>query len=267
MANKIEMYDGKPVFRASNSEQLSDAVSQYKGEVEAPYVVKIPSRTKYIKFRAFSDNHDIGVVILPDSVYSIDEEAFTNCDNLSRIILSESLELIDYDAFIGCSSLSDIKIPSSVRKIRDAAFCNCESLFKITIPASVCEIGAEAFSACEKLTEVTFLGLVKEIGEDCFMECPNLSKIIVPGNAMEAYRQVLPKKLHNLIVEQAQSATFDTNQAKKTFRLEHTTTITSCYFVEAGSKEEAEALFREGKAEMEWQDKDDELEITECDES
>ena len=264
MVKKIEMYEGRPVFLASNSEQLANAVSKYKGDAVVPYVVKIPARTKYVKFRSFSDNHDIDVVILPDSVYSIDEESFTNCDNLTSIILPESLELIDYSAFSGCSSLSNIRIPSSVRKIRDGAFCCCESLTKITIPASVCEVGTEAFSSCEKLTEVTFLGLVKEIGEDCFGECSNLARIIVPDKKGEAYKQMLPKKLHDLIVEQAQSATFDTNKAKKSFKLEHTITITSCYFVKAGSKEEAEELFKEGKVELEWKDKDDELEITEC---
>lgn len=266
MANKIEMYEGRPVFRASNSEQLANAVSQYKGDVESPYVVRIPARTKYVKYRAFDSNQNIGVVIFPDSVYSIGEEAFINCENLTDVILPESLELIDYSAFSGCSSLSNINIPSSVRKIRDGAFCCCESLTKITIPAPVCEIGTEAFSACEKLREVTFLGLVKEISEDCFLECSNLTKIIVPDNEREAYKQLLPKKLHTLIVEQSESVTFDTKTIKKIFNLEYIQTITSCYFVEAGSKEEAEALFRDGKAELKWRDKDDKLEITECNE-
>jgi hypothetical protein len=34
----------------------------------------------------------------------------------------------------------------------------------------------------------------------------------------------------------------------------------------AGSKEEAESLFWDGKANLEWKNKDDDLEITECDE-
>ena len=263
---KIEMYEGRPVFRASNGEQLANAVAQYKGDIEPPYVVRIPARTKYVKFRAFDSNHDIGVVIFSGSVYSIDEEAFICCENLTSVILPESLELIDYSAFCGCSSLSDISLPPSVRKIRDAAFCNCESLTKITIPAAVCEIGEEAFSGCENLTEVTFLGEVQEICENCFMECSDLTKIIVPDKTKEAYKQMLPKKLHNLIVEQSESATFDTNKIKKVFQLEHTQTITSCYLVEAVSKEEAESLFWDGKANLEWKNKDDDLEITECDE-
>ena len=264
MAKKIEMYEGRPVFRASNSEQLADVVAQYKGDVEPPYVVRIPARTKYVKSGAFDSNHDIGVVLLPDSVWSIGQEAFDNCDNLTSVILPESLELIDYDAFCGCSSLSDISIPSSVRKIRDAAFCNCESLTKITIPASVCEIGTEAFSGCEELTEVTFLGLVKEIGEDCFLNCSNLTKIIVPDKKGKAYKELLPDELHNLIVEQSESATFDTKTVKKVFTLEYTQTIRSSYVVMAGTKKEAEALFRDGKAELIYTDKEDNLDIDVC---
>ena len=263
MPKKIEMYEGKPVFRASNSEQLADTIALW--DEEPPYVVRIPARTKYVKDRAFDSDDDIGVVIFPDSVCSIGEQAFGNCVNLTSIILPESLELIDHCAFIGCSSLSNISIPSSVKMIRDAVFCCCESLTKITIPASVCEIGDEAFSGCEKLTEVTFLGLVKEIGENCFMECSNLTKIIVPDKTKDAYKQMLPKKLHNRIVEQSESATFDTNKIKKIFQLEYTKTITSLYFVEAGSKEEAESLFWDGKAELVNSNKDDELEITEYD--
>ncbi|MCR5193124.1 MAG: hypothetical protein K6D59_07460 [Bacteroidales bacterium] len=57
----------------------------------------------------------------------------------------------------------------------------------------------------------------------------------------------------------------DTNTAKRTFQIEHTVTTTSYYFVEAGSNEEAESLYREGKAEMEWKDKDEDLEITKRD--
>lgn len=57
----------------------------------------------------------------------------------------------------------------------------------------------------------------------------------------------------------------DTNAGKRTFQIEHTVTTTSYYFVEAGSNEEAESLYREGKAEMEWKDKDEDLEITKRD--
>jgi hypothetical protein len=261
---KIEMYEGRPVFRASNSEQLANAVAQYKGDIEPPYVVRIPVRTKYVKYRAFIFNDDIGVVILPDSVYSIDEEAFTSCDNLTSVILPESLELIDYSAFSGCSSLSDISIPSSVRTIRDGAFCCCESLTKITIPAAVCEIGKEAFSGCENLTEVTFLGEVQEIGENCFMECSDLTKIIVPDKKGKAYKKMLPDELHALIVEQSESATFDTKPVKKAFTLKYTQTIRSSYVVTAETKKEAEALFRNGKAELIYTDKEENLDIDLC---
>ena len=58
----------------------------------------------------------------------------------------------------------------------------------------------------------------------------------------------------------------NSNKIKKIFHLEYTQTITYSYFVEAGSKEEAESLFWDGKANLEWKNKDDDLEITECDE-
>ena len=213
MAKKIEMYEGRPVFQASDSKQLKKAVAKYKGEVPPPYVVRVPDETVSVCSRAFSANKDIGVVILPDSVWSIGDEAFCSCKNLTSIILPESPELtIGYWAFAGCSSLSDISIPSSVRRIKRHAFEYCNNLTKITIPASVWEIGAEAFGSCERLAEVTFLCLVEdveEIDKDCLFECSNLNKIIVPYKQGIAYKKILPEELHALIVEQSGSATSD----------------------------------------------------------
>ena len=258
------MYEGRPVFRASNSEQLANAVAQYKGDIEPPYVVRIPARTKYVKSGAFDSNQDIGVVIFPDSVYSIGDEAFVCCKQLTSIMLPKSLELIGTAAFLSCSSLSDIKIPSFVRKIGNGAFYGCTSLTKITIPNSVCEIASTAFGACEELTEVMFLGLVKKIGEGCFLECSDLTKIIVPDKKGKAYKKMLPDELHALIVEESESATFDTKPLKKAFSLEYTQTIRSSYVVTAETKKEAEALFRNGKAELIYTDKEENLDIDLC---
>lgn len=52
------------------------------------------------------------------------------------------------------------------------------------------------------------------------------------------------------------------NTAKRTFQIEHAVTTTSFYSVEAVSREEAESLFMQGKVKKEWEDKNENLDIS-----
>ena len=56
------------------------------------------------------------------------------------------------------------------------------------------------------------------------------------------------------------------NTAKRTFQIEHAVTTTSFYSVEAVSREEAESLFMQGKVKKEWEDKNENLDISKIEE-
>ena len=85
------------------------------------------------------------VVVIPDSVTSIDDWAFFTCSGLTNITIPNSVTSIGHSAFRGCSELTSITIPDSVMSIGNQAFRDCTGLTSITIPASVKIIGDQAF--------------------------------------------------------------------------------------------------------------------------
>ena len=59
----------------------------------------------------------------------------------------------------------------------------------------------EAFANNEMLTEVTFTSaVITSICADAFAGCHNLKRIKVAAYAIGAYKRLLPKHLHNMLV-------------------------------------------------------------------
>lgn len=87
-------------------------------------------------------------------------------------------------------------------------------------------------------------------------------KYPAPWNEDVAYKKL--KALLN--VDGVRLSRKDTNTAKRTFQIEHAVTTTSFYSVEAVSREEAESLFMEGKVKKEWEDKNENLDISKMEE-
>lgn len=133
MAKKIESYEGRPVFVASNSEKLAEAVAKYDGEVQPPYVVRLPSQLKEVKKEAFYHDETVGVVLMPDSITRIGTSAFEGCKNLSHVTFPDSLAIIDDYAFMDCSSIEVLHIPDSLVSCGYWGFKDCTSLKEIHI--------------------------------------------------------------------------------------------------------------------------------------
>ena len=83
-----------------------------------------------------------------------------------------------------------------------------------------------------------------------------------PWNEDVAYKKL--KALLN--VDGVRPSRKDTNTAKRTFQIEHAVTTTSFYSVEAVTREEAESLFMLGKVKKEWEDKNENLDISKMEE-
>ncbi len=100
-----EIYEGKPILVAANSEKLAEAVEKFKADypdipLESPYVVCV--KGKKIKTEAFYENLSIGVVILHTNVEVIGTDAFDGCSNLTSIVIPDSVKEIGSNAFYGC---------------------------------------------------------------------------------------------------------------------------------------------------------------------
>ena len=131
---------------------------------------------------AFSGNHNLISVTLPNGIVSIDSCAFEYCVNLVSVSLPDSVVHIGYGAFMDCMSLKSINLPSKLTSIDGRAFSYCYALTSITIPDSVTSIGDMAFFGCA-LTSITIPDSVTNIGNEAFEECHNLTSITI-GNGV-----------------------------------------------------------------------------------
>ena len=92
-------------------------------------------------------------------------------------------------------------IPEGTTEIGDNAFDCCTALESIILPDSVTFLGENAFRCCTSLTTTILPVGMREIDVTAFYKCPSLSAIIVPAKKTGYYKERLPEKLHDKIVE------------------------------------------------------------------
>ena len=151
------------------------------------------------------------VLVLPErvtdgedeyTIVSIGEKSFYHCQDIDILILPETVTTIEYEAFHG-SGISSFHLPYGLRSIESSAFGCCMNLKAITIPpqitslprfafdrcfnlevcnmAGVSEIGDFAFDWCESLTLTGSLENLKQIGEGAFESCESISTLDIPN--------------------------------------------------------------------------------------
>ena len=114
---EVDLYGGKPVFRAANKKELEQAVKMYGDKAEAPFVVRIPDGVLEIEYSAFEEDASVGVILIPDTVTKIGCFAFGKCSNLQDVVIPESVNEIEEGAFWECPKIRNVYIPKSVTKI------------------------------------------------------------------------------------------------------------------------------------------------------
>ena len=72
---------------------------------------------------------------VPSTVVKIGDSAFSRCKNLGQVILPADLETIDHYAFDQCSSITDVTIPASVKTVGKYAFRSNRKLTSVTLMA------------------------------------------------------------------------------------------------------------------------------------
>ena len=216
---KIELYDdGRPIFEATNNEELADAIAAYAGEAEAPYVVRLPEGTECVEEDAFNGNSNIDVILFPESVKKIEMDAFSSCNALCSIYIPKSVDVMADAIFSGCKNIHSIEvsvknhkydsrydcnaiietetnrlicgcintnIPKDVKIIADTAFAGRIGLKKIDIPDSVEIIEYGAFWDCTDLTDIKLSNTLKKIHDEAFHGCTNLICINIPDSVEE----------------------------------------------------------------------------------
>ena len=144
----------------------------------------LPSGIKIIGLNAFSDVKNVGDLVLPDSVDSIEPYAFTDCKSLKSIVLPDDLIIVPDSCFYGCSNLTAIIIPDSVQSIGASCFQSCASLQNITLPNNLLSLGKNCFWSCSELLSLTIPEGVTVVPEYLCNNCSNLVSVVVNGNCI-----------------------------------------------------------------------------------
>jgi hypothetical protein len=131
----------------------------------------------YIEDRLFHKDDKLKLIVIPDSVRSIDKFAFSNCGRLTYAAICEGVTSIKWSTFSGCSSLVSVMIPDSVTSIDGYAFHCCSSLTGVTIGSNVTSIKAGAFYGCSGLTSVTIPNNTMSIEYSAFESCHGLISV------------------------------------------------------------------------------------------
>lgn len=128
-----------------------------------------------IGINAFKDCKKLRLVILPNTVTTIEESAFEGCEMLSMVVIHYGVTEIGFGAFMGCISLSNITLPDSVRKIEGYAFWGDKRLQRITLGKSVSSIGERTFWSCDSLSSIFIPKSVSMIRKNAFENCHSLT--------------------------------------------------------------------------------------------
>ncbi len=157
---------------------------------------------KEIGYAAFSGNHKLTAVTIPDTVTRINHDAFHGCISLVSTVLPESITSIQDGAFAGCSSLRSVVLPESITRIEDNTFSGCAQISEISLNTNIDYIGKSAFAGCVSLCtavipdSVTAIGnmafsgsgivtltipdTVTSLGSAVFSDCKSLKEITLP---------------------------------------------------------------------------------------
>ena len=149
----------------------------------------IPEGVEYIGSHAFEGCESMKILILPNSLTTLEDGAFYGCTNLQDVTIGTGLEAIPEDAFSGCKGLATngIELPSTIKRIGSSAF-DGTYIPSITIPEGVEYIGQNAF-LFTKISSLTIPASVTSIGGNIISLDRNLTTIkVAEGNKHTKYK-------------------------------------------------------------------------------
>ena len=153
-ANKVFASVGGVVYDKSKKTLLNCPKNKSK--------VTISARATKIAYGAFSGNHALTSVYIPNNVKELSSYCFSSCSALKTVIFTNGIKNIPVEAFRECTSLTSVSIPKGVVTIDSEAFFSCSSLKSVNIPDSVKQIWGNAFKYTD-LTDVYIPASVTEM--------------------------------------------------------------------------------------------------------
>lgn len=123
---------------------------------------------------------------LKDALHSVNGSGLDVYLDLSETL---GLSFIEDYAFTACKRLKECVIPPEISGIKRYAFYSCNNMETINIPQFVTVIGSSAFYYCSSLKCITLEPKTPPSLEgSVFFGCASLKEILVPKDAVEAYK-------------------------------------------------------------------------------
>ncbi|MDL2293939.1 leucine-rich repeat protein [Ruminococcaceae bacterium OttesenSCG-928-D13] len=172
----------QPVYTYTVSSNRA-TITGYTGSVSA---LVIPSELDgypvvAIGSSVFYNRKELVVVVIPDSVTTIDYWAFRDCSNLSSVTLPKYLTTLGSLAFGNCDKLTTIEIPKSLTST-SGPFEDCDNLGTIVFETGVTQVVGQLFFKCPGLETIVIPDTVKSIGSSAFLGCVNLENVTIPNS-------------------------------------------------------------------------------------
>ncbi|MBQ6420635.1 MAG: leucine-rich repeat domain-containing protein, partial [Clostridia bacterium] len=176
-----------------------------------------------IAANAFSHNHDLTAVTLPETLQSIGDYAFFLCANLTALTIPANVREIGLAAFGFCNKMELTLDPDNQwfylldgilynRYCSRLLFCSAD-VEKLRSPVSLTAIDPYAFANRTSLQSIYFAVTVDNIGEGAFLNCakvyeisfltPNSSNWELNRNTTRPIAQFLTNYLYSRSVEWA----------------------------------------------------------------
>jgi len=141
--------------------QLDDGTAEISSYTGRRKYLTVPEKidgltVSSIGERAFSENHRLRSIKLPETVRSIQDMAFYNCSSLSGIDIPERVEAIGNNAFKGCVRMLSVGIAATgkLESIGEEAFSMC-GIESFNIPARLTYLGESAFAQSTSMRSIT----------------------------------------------------------------------------------------------------------------
>jgi len=130
---------------------------------------------------AFSHNHSLTSIVIPEGVTSLGHEAFWDDSLLTSAVLPDSLLSLDDRLFLNATSLSNVRFPKYLTHIGSAVFVNT-ALTSVTIPGTVNQIDQYAFAYMPNLKLAVIQNGVKRLLYGIFSNDLSLSNVVIPNS-------------------------------------------------------------------------------------
>ena len=197
-------------------------------EIYSAYDIKeyaIHQGTKVICNRAFNrgvaDSLNYSYIVIPDTITHIGDFAFGYQDCIEIITIPHSVVSIGKNPFVGCRNLEKVICLSnqfvvhnnilysvctnSLQEEKIISFWGNKS--SLSVKRGVKEICDNAFED-SSLKTIKLPDSIQRIGKFAFDECSSLEHIIVPVGELSRFKIMLPKHMHDKLLEDIDSDGF-----------------------------------------------------------